>query len=119
MRRKKQDPIKPPTASPPGLQPDNRFQQIAALGLKRLEERLISGEATGQEIVYAIQFADPLRPLKKAKLKSENALLQSKKDAIDSAQKSEELYANAIAAMKQYQGRGDDDQDIQSLDGIA
>lgn len=119
MRRAKKDNLKAVKPMPPDVQPDNRFQQIAALGLKRLEERLISGEATGQEIVYAIQFADPLRPLKKAKLKSENELLQSKKDAIDSAQKSEELYANAIAAMKRYQGQGLDDQDIQSADGIA
>lgn len=116
MPRRKVKDAKVLVAPPPDKNPDNRFQQIAALGLKRLEERLVSGEATGAEIVYAIQFADPLRPLKKAKLARENELLKSKKEAIDSAQKTEELYANAIAAMRSYHGVDEGGPDISRLD---
>ena len=38
------------------------------------------------------------------KIERENALLKAKADAIQSAQQTTEIYANALAAMKTYSG---------------
>lgn len=94
---------------PPAKDPENRLQQVSAMAIDVLEERLRTGKATGAEIIFAAQFADPNRVIKNAKLNSENELLKSKRDAIESSKHVEELYENAIKAMKHYQGRDDED----------
>ena len=45
------------------------------------------------------------------KLKEENKLLKARTEALQSAKRVEELYADAIAAMKRYSGNGSGDED--------
>ena len=45
--------------------------------------------------------------LEREKLEEENKLLRAKVDAIKSAEKQEELYAQALRAMSRYSGKGD------------
>lgn len=97
---------------PPSMDPENRMQQVGMLGIDLLEQRLRSGKATGAEIIYAAQLADPNRILKKNKLASETKLIVSKKDALESSQRTEELYQKAIKAMAHYQGRDNDVEDL-------
>lgn len=47
----------------------------------------------------------------KEQLERENELLKVKSEAIRSAQRVEELYANAIEAMKSYRSTGEDEDD--------
>lgn len=91
--------------APVARNPENRLQQLSSLAVDVLEERLRTGRATGSEIIFAAQFADPNRVIKTQKLHSENELLKSKKQVIESTQHTEELYAEAIKAMLHYQGK--------------
>lgn len=88
----------------PAKNPENRLQQVGSLALDAIEERIRAGKATGAELIFAAQFLDPSRELKKEKLAKENQLLQSKSDAIASEQKTDEMYEKAIEAMRHYSG---------------
>lgn len=47
--------------------------------------------------------------LEKEKLEKENALLRAKTESIESQKRVEELYSNALAAMKRYSGYSNDE----------
>jgi hypothetical protein len=49
------------------------------------------------------------KKLEMQKLENENKLLAAKTEAIESQKRIEELYTNAIAAMKVYSGQVDED----------
>ena len=49
--------------------------------------------------------------LEQEKLKKENELLRAKTEAIESSKRVEELYANALNAMRTYSGFEGDDED--------
>lgn len=53
--------------------------------------------------------------LEKEKLEKENALLRAKTESIESQKRVEELYSNALAAMKRYSGYSNDD-DMEAYD---
>ena len=97
--------------APAAMDPENRLQQLSGIALDRIEERMLSGKATGAELIFMAKFADPERFFKQDKIATETELLASKKQAIDSGKNTEKLYADAINAMKHYQGQ--DHEDIQ------
>lgn len=91
--------------APAAMDPENRLQQLSGIALDRIEERMLNGKATGAELIFMAKFADPERFFKQDKIATETELLASKKQAIDSGKNTEKLYADAINAMKHYQGR--------------
>ena len=48
--------------------------------------------------------------MERTKLEREIELMKAKREQIESAQRSEELFERAIAAMKQYSGNGTDEE---------
>ena len=71
------------------------------------------GEAAARG--YGIQrrddsFSEAGDDLEKKKLEEENKLLRAKTETLQNAKNSEELYANAIQAMRKYNGLGEDDE---------
>lgn len=48
--------------------------------------------------------------MEKTKLEEENKLLRAKTETLQNAKHSEEMYEKAIAAMKKYNGLGEDDE---------
>lgn len=94
---------------PSAMDPENRLQQLSGIALDRIEERMLNGKATGAELIFMAKFADPERFFKQDKIATETELLASKKQAIDSGKNTEKLYADAINAMKHYQGQDHED----------
>lgn len=88
----------------PATNPENRLRQVGSEALDAIEDRILSGKATGAELIFAAQFLDPTRELKKEKLTKENQLLETKSNAIESEQKTDEMYQRAIEAMRHYSG---------------
>lgn len=88
----------------PALDPEARQNQLISLAVDRVEQRLLEGTATSQEIVHFLRLATTKEQLEIEKLKKENELLKAKTEAIQSAKNAEELFANALAAMKSYGG---------------
>ena len=93
---------------PAAIDPENRLQQLSGLALDKIEERMLSGKATGAELIFMAKFADPERFFKQDKMATETELLSSKRQAIEAERNTEKMYADAIAAMKHYQGRDDE-----------
>lgn len=90
----------------PAMSPDARENQMIALATALAEKQLIEGTASSQVITHFLKLGTSLAQLEKAKLQKENELLKVKAEAIQSAKVSEELYQEAIAAMKSYVSSG-------------
>lgn len=95
----------------PALTPEARENQMISLAVDLAEKQLIKGTASSQVITHYLKLGSTKERLEKEKLQEENKLLKAKTDALQSAKRVEELYADAIAAMKRYSGNGGDDVD--------
>lgn len=88
----------------PAISPEARENQLIALAYDLVEQRLKDGTATSQETTSLIKLGNTKARLEIEKMKHETELLKAKTDAIESSKRSEELYANAIEAMRKYSG---------------
>lgn len=104
---KKSEPVK---RMRPGLTPESRENQMIALAVDLAEKQLIEGTASSQVITHFLKLGSTKERLEKEKLEEENKLLRAKTEALQSAKRVEELYSDAIAAMRKYSGNGDADE---------
>lgn len=98
---------------PPAKTPEAREQQLIAMAVDVAEEQLRKGTASSQVITHFLKLATTKEVLEREKLIQENQLLKAKTDAIRDAKKVEELYLNALNAMRSYSGnkKSDDDEE--------
>ena len=89
--------------------PEARENQMIALAVDLAEKQLIEGTASAQVITHYLKLGTLKEQLEREKLEKENELLQAKTQAIQSAQRVEELYANALKAMRSYSGNDNHD----------
>ena len=95
----------------PALSPEARENQLISLAVDLAEKQLIEGTASAQVITHYLKLATVKEQLEREKLAKENELLRAKTEAIQSAQRVEELYANALDAMRSYRTTSEDEQD--------
>lgn len=95
----------------PALSPEARENQLISLAVDLAEKQLIEGTASSQVITHYLKLATVKEQLEREKLKKENELLLAKTEAIQSAQRVEELYANALDAMRNYRTTSTDEPD--------
>lgn len=95
-------------SAPPARKLENRENQLIELAYSVAQERLENGTASAQEIVHFLKMGTAKAQLEKKKLEAETELLASKKDAVDSAKRSEAKYEAAIMAFRDYSGQSDD-----------
>lgn len=88
----------------PALTPEARENQMISLAIDLAEKQLIEGTASSQVITHYLKLGSSKERLEKEKLEKENELLRAKTEALESEKRTEELYANAIAAMQKYRG---------------
>lgn len=103
--------------SPPALTLEGRDDQLAALAYNLAEERLRAGTASNTLIEKVMQNGSRKYRLELEKLQRENELLVAKVKAIESASRIEELYSEAIKAMRLYSGEitDEDSEDSQNI----
>lgn len=92
----------------PARSPEAQENRMISKAIDLAEKQLDEGTASQQVIIHYLRLGDQKRKLEMEKLRRENELLRAKTEAIESAQRSEELYANAIEAIKTYTGHADD-----------
>jgi len=102
-----EEPTKPKRRQAPGKTIESRENQIIRLAYDLAEERIRRKTATSQEVTHFLKAGSIIAQLEKAKLDKENQLLQAKTEALKSQKRVEELYANALSAMRSYQGQED------------
>lgn len=93
----------------PGLTPESRENQLISLAIDLAEKQLIEGSASSQVISHFLKLGSTNNMLEKVILEKQTALLTAKTEAIKSGKVIEELYTNALAAMRSYSGNNDTD----------
>lgn len=93
----------------PGLTPEAREGQLVSLAINLAEEQLRNGTASSQVITHYLKLGSTNAKLEREKLERENKLLEAKAKALESQEKTEQLYREAIEAMKRYSGYGGDE----------
>lgn len=96
---------------PPATTPEARENQLIALAVDLAERQLSEGTASSQVISHFLKLGSTTERLAKEKLEEENKLLRAKTKALESAERNEELYKNALKAMSTYKGQGGSDDD--------
>lgn len=93
----------------PALTPEARENQLIALAVDLVEQRLLDGTASSQETTHFLKLGSMKNRLEMEKLQEENRLLKARTEALQSAKRVEELYSEAIKAMRRYSGQESDD----------
>lgn len=94
---------------PPAASPEERENQLIALAYDLVEKRLIEGTATSQETVHFLKMGSVRQQEELEKLRSENELLKARTESIQSDKATEQLYRDAIDAMRSYQPTQEDE----------
>lgn len=95
----------------PALTPEARENQLVSLAVDLAEKQLIEGTASSQVITHYLKLGSTKYKAEKEKLERENELLRAKTESLESAKRVEELYADALKAMRNYSGHGDVEDD--------
>lgn len=96
---------------PPALTPESSEKQMVALATDLARKQLLEGTASSQVIVHYLKIGSTEKQLELEKLRQETILIKAKAEAQETAKNVEKLYAEAIAAMKQYGGHGGSNED--------
>lgn len=91
----------------PASTQEGREVEVAALAYDLAERQIREGTASSQVITYFLKLGSQRERLERDILIEQRKLVQAKTDSIESAKRTEELYTNAIAAMRMYGGNGD------------
>lgn len=88
----------------PARTPEEREMQMISLAVDLAERQLEEGNASSQVITHYLKLASQREKLEREKIIEENKLLKAKTEAIKSQKTIEELYRNALEAMREYSG---------------
>ena len=95
----------------PALTPEARENQLIYLATDLAEQQLRDGTASSQVITHYLKLGSSKDRLEREILEKQKELVTAKTEAIQSAKRVEDLYVNAIAAMRRYSGNGGADDD--------
>ena len=110
MAKPKKDSVQP-KKRPPATTPEARENQLISLAVDLAEKQLSDGTATSQVITHYLKLGSTKEVIEKEILLSQKELLKAKTEALQSGKRIEELYKNALDAMREYGGHKKDDYD--------
>ena len=94
----------------PALSPEARENQMIALAVDLAEQQLIDGTASAQVITHFLKLGTTKAELEKEKIRKETELLGAKILMAVSIEEQKKLAEDAIKAMRNYSGTGEDDE---------
>lgn len=94
----------------PALTPRSREDQLIALATNVAEQKLRDGTASSQLITHYLRVAAEREreELEKELLAEKKKLMEAKIKSLESERRIEELYLNAVNAMRMYTGQSND-----------
>ena len=108
--RKSNEPSTP--KSPPASTPEERENQMISLAVNLAERQLREGTASSTVLVHYLKLATTRERLEEEKLRHETAMLEAKRDALQSSGEVKQLMEHALEAFRSYSGNpaieGDD-----------
>lgn len=98
----------------PALTPEARENQLISLAVDLAEKQLLEGTASAQVITHYLKLGSTKERIEKEILEKQKELIEAKTESLQSAKRVEELYANALNAMRLYSGNmnGNQDEDL-------
>lgn len=93
----------------PSLTPEGRENQLISLAVDLAESQLRDGTASSQVISHFLKLGSTSARIEKEILLKQKDLITAKTESLQSNKRVEELYIDAISAMKNYSGQGDED----------
>lgn len=91
----------------PALTPEARENQLIYLATELAEQQLRDGTASSQVITHYLKLGSTKERIEKEILEKQKELITAKTEVLQSTKRMEELYVDAINAMKSYSGHGD------------
>lgn len=101
-RRRRSEPAKTP--GKPATTPEAREQEVVGLAIDLAEQQIRDGNASSQVITHFLKLGSSREQLEQERLEHENELTRVKIEAIESQKRVEELYLEALSAMRNYAG---------------
>jgi hypothetical protein len=95
----------------PATTPEMRENQLISLATDLAEKQLRDGTASSQVIVHYLKLATAKEKLEEQIMAKKAELITAQTESLQAAKRIEELYENALAAMKQYGGGGSDEEE--------
>ncbi len=89
----------------PPLSPEAQESQMVAMAMELAADKIRDGTASSQIIVHYLKLGSERSRLEREKLARETELLRAKSESIQSAKHIEEMYSNALKAMREYSGQ--------------
>ena len=108
-KKKQSTPKEQPKKMRPATTPEARENQLIALAVDLAEKQLIEGTASSQVITHYLKLGSTKEKIEREILEKQKELIEAKTENLQSAKRIEELYTNAINAMKNYSGQNDSD----------
>lgn len=109
MARRKATTVEPKQKMHPASTPEARENQLIHLAVDLAEQQLRDGTASSQVITHYLKLGSTKERIEKEILEKQKELITAKTESIQSAKRVEELYENALNAMRSYSGSGDSD----------
>lgn len=103
--------LMPRKRRPPATTLEKRENQLIALAVDVAQEQLENRTASSQVISHYLKLGTTREKIEKEILIQQRELIKAKTKAIQSGEIMQELYLNAMAAMKTYSGNKGDDYD--------
>jgi len=88
----------------PATSPEFREQELASAAYDLAGDQIESGTASSQVITHFLKMGSTRERLEQQRIEHENKLMEVKREQIQSQQRIEELYMDAISAMRSYAG---------------
>jgi outer membrane murein-binding lipoprotein Lpp len=98
----------------PAITPEADESQMISLAMKLVKQRLIDGTASSQETTHFLKLATQKAQLENKLLEAQTEMAVAKKEALQSQKRMDDLYADAIKAMRTYSGHGDENEEYES-----
>ena len=92
----------------PALNPESRENQLVSLAVDLAEKQLQEGTASSQVISHYLKIGSSKERIEKEILEKQKELIVAKTENLQSAKRIEELYENALNAMRNYSSQGGD-----------
>lgn len=90
----------------PALTPEARENQMISLAVDLAERQLMDGTASSQVITHYLKLGTTKERIEREILEKQKELITAKTEALQSQKRVEELYADALNAMRRYAGHG-------------
>lgn len=94
----------------PALTPESRENQLISLAIDLAEQQLRDGTASSQVISHFLKLGSTKEKIEKEILERQKELITAKTENLQSAKRTEELFEEAIKAMKRYSGNSEEDE---------